>query len=396
MAWPTLVLRIAFASAPMATSPSWDAVTSSLRSIHIKRGRQHELDQISAGTAQLELDNRAGNYWPNNAGGDYSPNVLPGKRIQLYAVYGGVTYYLYTGFIEDWNPEWLVANAGLFPIVRPVCSDLCNNLANFDLNDGAGYAEELSGTRVGNVLDDLGWPAADRDLDPGKSYMQATGALADENAWSHLLKIQQSELGILYIAGDGHVQFEDRHHRLISPHMTSQATFGEDAGEKAYHGMEPRYGADSIRNDIRVTRSGGTQQSAYDSTSQTNYGKRSLSKTGLLLINDYESSDQANYLLGCYKDPALRARTLRILPEANPSVLWPQVLGREISDRITVRRNEASLDEDYFIESIEHNIDLVNYTWETKWQLSNAYAVQYWVLGVAGYSEMGETTRLAY
>ena len=139
MAWPTLVLRIAFASAPMATSPSWDAVTSSLRSIHIKRGRQHELDQISAGTAQLELDNRAGNYWPNNAGGDYSPNVLPGKRIQLYAVYGGVTYYLYTGFIEDWNPEWLVANAGLFPIVRPVCSDLCNNLANFDLNDGAGH-----------------------------------------------------------------------------------------------------------------------------------------------------------------------------------------------------------------------------------------------------------------
>lgn len=396
MSWPTLVLRVAFASEPMAASPSWTSITSDLRRIYTKRGRMQELDRIQTGIAKIDLDNQAGNYWPDNAGGSYYPNVKPGKRINLYAVYDAVTYHLFTGFVEDWNPDWIDKQGGLFPIVRPQCADLLGNLAHYDLNDGTGYAQELSGARVGNVLDDLGWPAADRDLDVGQSYMQATGALADQNALEHLITVQKSEQGIVYIAGDGHVQFEDRHHRLASPHTVSQATFGDDSGEKPYHGLEPRYGADTIYNDVRITRSGGSQQAVSDATSQAAYGKRSLSRTGLLMTTDNEALDQAGYLLKRYKDPALRTRSLTIIPETHPSDLWPQVLGREISDRITLRRNEASLDQDYFIEGIIHDIDLVNYTWETIWQLSEADSQQYWCLGVTGYSEVGQTTYLCY
>ena len=396
MSWPTLTLQIAFASDPMAVTPSWTAVTSDLRRISIKRGRQHELNRMAAGIADLELDNQDGNYWPNNAGGDYYPNVKPGKRINLYAVYDAVTYHLYTGFIEDWNPRWVDEKGGLFPIVQPQCADLCANIARYYLNH-AGYSQELSGTRIGNVLDHFGWPAGDRDLDAGQSYIQASGAIENENAWEHLITVQKSELGIIYIAGDGDVQFEDRHHRLKGSHLTSQATFGEDAGEKPYHGLNPRYGASQIYNDVRIKREGGSQQAATDSTSQTAYGKRSFSETGLLMTSDFEALDQANFIKKRYKDPFFRARSLRIVPESHPADLWPQVLGRKISDRITLRRNEATLDEDYFIEGIEHRIDLVKYTWETVWQLSAAGAGgTYWTLGVAGMGELGQKTYLCY
>jgi len=391
MAWPTLVLRIAFDSDPMAASPSWTTVTGDLRYINIKRGRQHELDRMSAGIADLELNNQHGNYWPNNASGDYYPNVKPGKRIN----YNAVTYHLYTGFIEDWNPRWVDEKGGLFPIMQPQCADLCANLARYYLNH-SGYSEELSGTRIGNVLDDFGWPAGARDLDAGQSYMQASGTMENVNAWEHLITIQKSELGIIYIAGDGDVQFEDRHHRLKGNHLTSQATFGDDVGEKPYHGLRPRYGASQIYNDVRIKREGGIQQSASDATSQSNYGKRSFSETGLLMTTDEEASDQAYFILKRYKDPFFRTRTLRIIPESHPDELWPQVLGREISDRITLRRNEATLDEDYFIEGIEHHIDLVRYTWETMWQLSAAESVQYWALGIDGAGELGEKTYLCY
>ena len=95
------------------------------------------------------------------------------------------------------------------------------------------------------------------------------------------------------IAGDGDVQFEDRHHRLIN-HLTSLATFGDDTGEQHYHGLDPRQDDEFIYNDIRITRSGGTQQSATDAASKTKFGPSSLTRTGLLMSTDNEASDQAN------------------------------------------------------------------------------------------------------
>jgi len=530
MAWPTLALRVAFASAPMAVTPIWTDITNDVRRIRIRRGRNHELDRMEAGTMTLELKNFHGNYWPLNAGSAHFPNVLPGKRVDLTATYNAVAYPLYTGFIEDWNPDWLETTGGLLPIVKPDCADLINNLSNYDINGGwtlptgfidagatwtlepnaydddlttraqtnilpaawsnflelthagvscdslrffeitlglgvcdevdidafydgiwndvyqgafdhwnwttkplldglknvtsarirfhcapgffgvtidlyelhfhdstAGYIQELSGIRIEKVLADLGWPSSAQDLDVGQSQMQATAApLNNQNAMEHLFVVQRSELGIIYQAGDGDIQFEDRHHRLKAPHTVSQAIFGDDVGENFYHGMEPRYGSDEIRNDLRITRSGGVQQSASDAISQTDYGKRSLSRTGLLMINDNIAKDQADYMLKRYKDPALRNRQLRIIPERDPGRLWPQVLLREISDRITVRRNEANIDSDYHIEGIEHDIDLVDRTWTTKWQLSDADSQVYWALGIVGLGELDVATYLAY
>ena len=114
------------------------------------------------------------------------------------------------------------------------------------------------------------------------------------------------------------------------------------------------------------------------------------------MTTDNEALDQANYLDRRYNTPAMRNRLLREIPERDPGNLWPQVLGREISDRITVRRNEASIDHDYHIEGIEHDIDLVDRTWITKWQLSDADSQVFWMIGLAGFSEIGMTTWVGY
>ena len=72
------------------------------------------------------------------------------------------------------------------------------------------------------------------------------------------------------------------------------------------------------------------------------------------------------------------------------------MLGYDISTRITLRRNEATIDEDYFIEGVAHQIDLQKLKWQTSWQLSNATDLMFWILGVVGYSELGVTTYPAY
>ncbi|KKN16963.1 hypothetical protein LCGC14_0970800 [marine sediment metagenome] len=398
--WPPdapfqIQVLVAFASDPFDAAPVWTDITRDVQNITIKRGRQTELARMEAGTATIQLKNHQGNYWPNNASGAYFPNVLPGKKVQIRATYAGVPYYLYTGFAAGWPPKWLSKTGGQNPIVSIKCVDLIKNMSNFDLNT-VGYAQEASGTRVDNVLDDIAWPAGLRAVDPGQETIQASGAIADEKAMTHLFLVQDSEYGIFYIAGNGDVTFEDRAHRFVAPHTVSQAIFGDDLGENYYADLVPEYDDEFIFNDIRITRDGGTQQVETDAASKTAYGTRTHSKTGLLMLTDPEAKDQAGYKLRLYKDPVLRARSLKILGARDPDRLWPKVLGYDISTRITVRRNEASMDEDYFIEGVSHQIDLQNLKWQTSWQLSNATDQMFWILGLAGYSEMGETTWLAW
>jgi len=396
MSIPTPIVRIAFSSAPFADTPSWEDVSSSVVSVAIKRGRQHELGRMEAGTATVVLMNTSGDFWPDNTGGSYYPNVKPLKRINIRVTYDEATYDLYTGFIEDWAPDFI-----LKPIMGPVmvvtCTTLIENLSRLFLNDPTGYSQELSGTRVGNVLDDLGWPAGNRDIDAGQSLMQATGELINICSMDHLFDVQLSELGIFFMAGDGDVQFQDRHARLKSPYTTSQAIFGDDSGEMGYHRLALAYGNQYILNDIRITREGGVEQVATDATSQTNYGKRGLPRTGLLMTADTEALSQAQYLLKQYKDPALRVKSVTTRPGGDEANLYPKVFGYDISTRITMRLNQASLDGDYHIEGVNLSWAAVNaWGWEGKWELSSADSQQYWAIGVAGFGEIGETTYVAY
>lgn len=393
MAYPTVIARVAFDTDPMAVTPTWTDISSDVLSIYTKRGRQHELGRIEAGISTIQLKNTSGNYWPLNAGGDYYGKVLPGKKINIRATYSGTTYDLYTGFIEAWEPSWLGQEVAI-TTVR--CADVIKRFSKHDMNN-AGEAEELSGTRVGNVLDEIGWPAADRDLDTGQTTLKATGAQVAVNAMTHLFLVQDTEVGIIFLAPDGDVQFQDRHARLKAPYTTSQATFGEDTGEQKYRFLRPSYDDQFIYNDIRRTRSGGTEQTASDATSQGDYGKSTSNRTDLLMLVDTEAKDQCDYMLSQNKDPVFRIKGQEIYPDGDPANLYPKVLLYDISTRITLRNNEAHLDQDYHIEGITHSFDKRRrQSWVTTWQLSDATSVKYWAIGVAGFSEIGETTRVSY
>lgn len=394
---PVIQVRVAFGSDPFDITPTWTDISSDIIAFKTRRGRQHELDRIESGTATIILDNSSGNYWNLNAGGSYYPNVLPGKRVNIGADFQGTRYDLYTGFVESWAPSWL-SRGGKVPIVSLNCADLLANLSRCLINS-AGYAQEVSGDRVKNVLDDLGWvELCGWDIDAGQTTLQRTDALVNENALSHLHLLETTEQGIVFQAPNGDMVFQDRYKRLKTPYTESQATFGDDSGEMEYTGLEPSFDATYIYNDVRIAREGGDEQTASDATSQSTFGRRSLARDGLLMTTDAVASDQANYLLSQYKDPALRAQGQEIMPEANFTNLFPKVLSYDISTRITLRLNQASIDKDYYIEEIAHTYDARKKSsgWKTNWELSDAKVVEYWALSVSGFSELGDTTRLGF
>jgi hypothetical protein len=69
------------------------------------------------------------------------------------------------------------------------------------------------------------------------------------------------------------------------------------------------------------------------------------------------------------------------------------ILNRSISDRITVQNTELGLDDDYFINAVQHDVDMKMKTHKCRWTLRSATPELFWVLDL---SELDITTKLAY
>ena len=87
----------------------------------------------------------------------------------------------------------------------------------------------LTSDALDDVLDDAGWPSADRTIDAGQVTMTRWGADGVE-ALTAMFEIEETELGFLAEGRDGKIVFESLSHRLSTPHTTSQATFSDASG----------------------------------------------------------------------------------------------------------------------------------------------------------------------
>lgn len=259
------------------------------------------------------------------------------------------------------------------------------------------WAGDLSGERVARILDAADWPAADRDIEAGVSRLQS--AVLGGTALSELQRLEETEAGALFVDATGKVRFLGRDSLLQAPYNTSQATFGDSGSELEYARLSYRYDDLLIVNEAVVSREGGATRIVRDATSRTRYLRRSRALSGLLFRYDTDAQDRAEWLVAHYKDPLLRATDMRLEPSAgNETTHFPQALGRELMDRVTVRRKPQNLgsaiDQETMIQGIEHEVTAME--WRTTWNLSPAEVQKYWLAGVAGYSEAGVTTRAGF
>lgn len=404
MAVPTLTLQIAFSTGPFSASPSWTDVTSYWREGTFQTpSRSFELDLIEAGGGGISLDNADRRFEPDYTSGAYYPNVLPVRRARLVAD-TGTTFYPWAGYVEAFEPDW-TAPQSTDIAVRLI--DAMEALAAMDVV--ASYAQESTGTRIGNILDSIGFPAADRDLDTGQSTIAARVTVAtDETKALDLIRETLATEGpgsAFFIDGRGYAVFHDRHKRLKAPYTTSVATFNDNASgaEIPYETIDPNSGKDLIVNDARVTRNGGTTQTATDTTSIAAYMRRSRA-VSTFHISDVEPADYAYYLVSRYKDPALRFDTLEVAP-LESSAIWAAMLALDLGDRVTVKRTPpqhpagsgGTVEKDCHVEGI---------TWifpdgelrdaRVRLQLSSADQTSYWVLGDSVNGLLGVSTQLAY
>lgn len=270
---------------------------------------------------------------------------------------------------------------------------------------GGEYAQELSSTRIGNVLDDIGYPSGGdhRSIQTGQYSVAAAGFLAADrqNALEHVQETVEAEGGVFFADGSGKAVFHDVHYRWKGARLTPSVTFGDSGSEIPYEDIVANFDRDEIRTEARVGWAGSNDPETYsDATAQTNYGKRTITQS-LSLVSEHAAEARASYLVEAYKSPKIRFDKITVRP-LDSATIWAALLPLEIGDRVTVKRRPAEhpagsavvISQDCFIESIELTLGRTPEDATFVLGLTPCPWASFWLIGDATYGQLGVTSRL--
>ncbi len=373
-------------------------ITPYVREASTTRGAQRELQRVEAGTASLTLNNRDGRFTPFNPASPYYPFILPMRRIRISAstggtfgasggtfgdgTFGGSGQRVFTGFVENW------------PITFPGDKDMETRITLVDgmkmlslANVSGAFSQQGSGARVNAILDAIYWTSSERDIDVGTSTVPAI-TLANVSALEHLQAIAHAEGGRFFIGKDGKAVF--RQNVETNPDISTR-TWADDGTGMSYRDITTDFSDILILNDVHLTRTGGTEQVAADSSSQTQYGIRSSSETDIQLASDADVLARAQEQVGRYAQPVLRLE--RLVDNAMKHGLWDRVLTRDINDIVLVKESRTATSQISSLEGIQHDIGRDG-TWTVTLDVAPSSLVIAGILDSPTYGQLNSTAIL--
>lgn len=310
-------------------------ITNYVTNISLARGKSDQLSYISPGDFVVELNNRTRAFDPLYAASPYYGQIIP-KRVVRYTVNG---IQRFQGVIDDWNLSY---------------SPDGNATASFIASDGFIYLNnqtlgsavstpQLSGARVEAILDDpfVSWPSDNRDIDPGQITMGADTIPEDQNVLSYLQAIEQTELGLFFIAKDGTATFRDRNH---TPTTTSIVSLADDGTGIAYQNLEISYGSEDLANEaVAVSAIDGSFVTVTNSDSQNEYGIFNVTYDNLLTADEAVLEGISTAIVARYSQPVYRFTAVQI--RLNDLTLAQQnsILDLELGDFVSVKFTPSNL-----------------------------------------------------
>jgi len=302
-------------------------VTSTVRQVSIKRGRNRQLEKFTAGNANIILDNRNRIYDPLNTASPYFGSIVPRKQI----IISDEDQVIYTGQVADWNFDYSLSGDSTAQVS---CVDALTLLVDPFLTADTETAQ-LTGARVNAVLDDVGWPLAKRQVSEGKATLDADVIEADKTqALDYLNKVSLSEPGALYVANNGDLVFRDR---ADTQNASGSITFG--TGGIPFSDIGVEYGVEEMANQVSVTYYGGTAiagtATARDELSIGQYGTLD-ENYDTLLSSASDAQSLADWQVGLFAQPRYRVDRITVALDGLTTVNQQSVLAVELGNVVTV------------------------------------------------------------
>ena len=339
-------------------------VTNLVSKVSIRRGRNRITSQFEAGTANVTLYDQNGDWNPTNPASIYYPNLVPLRQIIIYATYATNNYFLFSGFITNYDTGFRQGNDELSTVTLR-CVDGFKLLAGSGITSVPGSGVQLSGARVNAILDEIDWPISLRDIDAGDSTLQADPG-TDRDALQALFNVEQSEFGGIFLDGNGKVNFVGRNALIAAPAFPVYE-FSDQGTDISYTNAVVALDDTTLINDVTITRLGGTAQNAFDQDSIDKFFLHSGQRSGILVQTNAEALDQAEGILATRKDPEIRIDSiqLNLYDDANPNKPLAGV-DIELLDGVTVTKTtpgSTSVVQSSLVNAIHH--DITKSSWMT-------------------------------
>lgn len=312
-------------------------ITDLVTQINIRRGRNRITSKFEPGTADVVLYDQNGDWNPTNPLSPYYPNLVPLRQIIIYADYGLGRYYLFSGFITNYDTGFRLGNQEVSSVTLR-CVDSFRLFANATITTvTGGTAGQNSGARVNSILDMINFPISLRDIDTGDSTLQADPG-TQRTVLDALNEVERSEFGGMYLDSQGFCVFKNRNN-MISGATTPVYVFSDDGTDISYQNASVQFDDTNLINSVTAQRIGGSVQSAIDQPSIDKYFIHSGNRDNLLVQTDSEALDQAKSILVTRKDPEPRVDSIQInaYDDTNPNKPL-SAINVEILEGVTVKK----------------------------------------------------------
>jgi hypothetical protein len=352
-------------------SGTWtSATTTDVIQIDIRRGRTRQSERDQSGISVIVFNNTSGYYDPDNTSAS-SPWVVSGASIlrdglqmRVMATIGGTSYALYYGFLEETKVD-----QGEAPTSTMTFVDGIAYIADAQAPALAAAANaETAATRVGRMLDIVGWPSG-----ASRSLTGTVGMLATVQNRSCMALIYQAVdaiAGRFYISRSGVATLVPLADKFSRP---TQLLFTDNQASNtvSYMQLLTNPGTYYVVNQAVISRTNTTKQ--YTSQYNPSVSAYGIAKTVLDAPVATDSNAQNLALYESRKlatpDTYVESIDFNALSVGTYGLLYPDFLATELADQVSVVRTTydgRTIQWNLVVEGMGHTITqnnwLVSYT----------------------------------
>jgi hypothetical protein len=366
-------------------------VSDQVDSIKTNRGRTATSDVFQTGTLTLRIIDQNGYFNPMNPASPYYNLLTPMRKVTITASYGGTTYPIFAGYITSFSTS-TPRDVGdvVYTTIQAVDGFRLAQNAQITTVTGA-TAGQTTGTRIGKLLDAIGWPSGMRDIDTGLTTVQVDPATA-RTGLQALQTIESTEYGALYMDRLGNFTFQDR--QVTSASVAGTPTVFNDNGTGiSYNNAVWKLDDSLVFNKASVTRTGGTAQVASNQASIDKYFLHSYQEQNLLMETDAEALNNAQAYVASRAETAIRcdAVTLDLYTNNYDSGILA-ALGLDFFAPVTVTTTQpgsSTLSKTLQVFGVSH--DIKPNAWKTTFTTLEPI-IDSFIIGNSSYGVLGTNT----
>lgn len=297
--------------------------------------------RYEAGTASLTLDNLDGRFDPLKLDGPYVSagvsEIRPNLPVRISGIVGSTSEILWTGVVDAIDIDYNSAtySTAVFRCVDGVAFLQAADLP--ELSTPVGTGDTVAG-RIERILDRVGWPASQRDLDPVPNNLLQSSTLA-ASAWADILLAADSDAGYVWIDRTGRIVYRSVGAITTTPGLTFSSSLSASGFE--FTSVVVSRDVGQVFNSVSLARKNGTTVTVEDIDAQALIGQvRGFSRNDLICQADDEVEKVASWIVGNFGELRTRVESVSLSPPADTELLssgeWLTLLRLELGELVRV------------------------------------------------------------